>query len=144
MTSEIEIYNNNDTDMNGKSIPTMATPLRVRRADIVEYDDVNRSSSKGKELLQIVKLPQTFDLPDDWLVEERSRPSNPSHKDRVQFFSSIYIYIYSHSFYSSCPINYSCMHVHFTRTTYIINNHAAPYVVVSVCWGGTAKFGRWV
>ncbi|KAK7261446.1 hypothetical protein RIF29_27758 [Crotalaria pallida] len=51
----------------------------------------NHSSSKGKEIMHYVSLPrhhhqqQPFILPDDWVVEERPRPYNPSIRDRYYY-----------------------------------------------------------
>ena len=115
-----------------RSLRKRRTPLRVRSIDD-EYDDVGfeeeeeeeeevndqnekKGTSSSETGMQIVCFSrQPFTLPDDWIVEQRPRPSKPSHVDKVQCNSPN-------------PIHCSSMHL-------TLSSIHAPYnmFLVSLC-----------
>ncbi|TKY48445.1 Methyl-CpG-binding domain-containing protein 7 [Spatholobus suberectus] len=67
--------------MSFNPLPIVPTPLQVRRPGI---DDEHNPTISTPTEWQIASTSH-FRLPDGWVVEERPRPSNPSHVDRYYY-----------------------------------------------------------
>jgi len=48
-------------------------------------ENLNRNlmNLREKELKIVIQSPSKVEVPDGWLVEQKPRPSNPNHIDRV-------------------------------------------------------------
>ena len=83
-----------NVDMRYKSLPLTPTPPLYRGPDKTKYDDNGEEEANQREKnLQIISL-SPFTLPDDWIVEEKPRPSMGGRVDRVNsspFYSHFFI-----------------------------------------------------
>ncbi|KAI4322167.1 hypothetical protein L6164_021886 [Bauhinia variegata] len=73
------------TTMNGKFLALSPAPLRVQRPERHsedEEEETARIDTQKEKELQIVS-PSSFTLPDDWIVEEKPRPSTTGLSKQV-------------------------------------------------------------